>query len=138
MSGLSPSEWAAVAFFVVVLPIAYTQLPKIWRHQTTFYDRPQWWWVWGDALWRAFARIVPISIFAMSAATLALLASAVSVPSVATWLAFVAVFLAGLAAAITLFNQPKFLVPPHLRQEPGALEEWYRALRRRLGPRRDS
>ena len=32
-----------------------------------------------------------------------------------------------LAFPITFFNRPRFLVPPHQRDEPGAVEEWRRA-----------
>ena len=32
-----------------------------------------------------------------------------------------------LAFPITFFNRPRFLVPPHQRDEPGAIEEWRRA-----------
>ena len=32
-----------------------------------------------------------------------------------------------LALPITYFNRPRFLVPPHQRDDPGALAEWRRA-----------
>ena len=32
-----------------------------------------------------------------------------------------------LALPITFFNRPRFLVPPHQRDDPGALAEWRRA-----------
>jgi hypothetical protein len=35
-----------------------------------------------------------------------------------------AALLAVLAATITFFNRPRFLVPPHLRHQPGAIAEW--------------
>jgi len=34
-----------------------------------------------------------------------------------------------LALPITFFNRPRFLVPPHQRDEPGAVAEWRRARR---------
>jgi hypothetical protein len=36
-----------------------------------------------------------------------------------------------LAFPITFFSRPKFLVPPHQREEPGALAEWRRDRARR-------
>ena len=36
-----------------------------------------------------------------------------------------------LALPITFFNRPRFLVPPHQRDEPGALAEWRTARARR-------
>ena len=36
-----------------------------------------------------------------------------------------------LGVPLIFFNRPRTLVPPHQRGEPGALEEWRRARRRR-------
>ncbi len=38
-------------------------------------------------------------------------------------------------ATVILFNRPKFIVPRHLRLQPGAVQEWFRAIRRGRGSR---
>lgn len=37
-------------------------------------------------------------------------------------------------AAIVLFNRPRTLVPPYLRDQPGAVAEWLGTWRRRRKP----
>jgi len=45
-------------------------------------------------------------------------------PALALFILWGLLFL--VAIMVLLFNRPKFVVPPHLRDQPGALREWRR------------
>jgi hypothetical protein len=112
--------------------------PKIWTAKATG-PRPEDTrrrWSFRDARQQAYARGLPVGILALTALVLSMAAvlvedatsgtlSAVARRS-ALWafIAFVAFTLA--AGSITLFNCPKFLVPPAARDEPGAIALWWR------------
>ncbi len=106
-------------------------LPSIWRGERRGVDGPQPWWPYGDSAWRHFFRTMPLGI--VGSWLIALLALAAPFlprqPSespawvlllMVMWLLiFLLVVL--LAASIWLWNRPAFLVPPYLREQPGAL-----------------
>jgi hypothetical protein len=105
---------------------------KVWRGESGLDgNAPPEWWFLGDATWRGVARAyiatVPFLLLMLAGAGIAELGGSedggMAVVSVA--------FAAGIVvhAAIVLFNRPRAFVPPHLRNEPGALAE--RRLRRR-------
>ena len=84
-------------------------------------------WPWGDAMWRSAYR----SLVVLGIASL-LMSILVAVPNDAqgifeaieeasAWgiLGCVAVF-----AFVALWNKPRILVPPRLRDEPGELQRW--------------
>lgn len=85
-------------------------------------------WPYGAALWRGLTRIHLLGIIAMPVGALMLLfdqgfdGQAAAVLATAFAVALVAVVVAGWS--VILLNRPTFLVPPHLRQQPGALREW--------------
>ena len=127
-------------FLTVLGVLALPQLGRLWRHQTTFYDGTPGWWSYGKPVWRGWVRALPMLA---SVAYLGLLIAAylgfVSpffhlsrqadlVVIVIFLISFIGAFL--LALTIFLFNFPRLAVPPHLRNQPGALEEWLRQRRR--------
>jgi hypothetical protein len=121
-------------FLSVLGVLALPQLGRLWRHQTTFYDGTPGWWSYGKPVWRGWVRALPMLA---SVAYLGLLIAAylgfVSpffhlsrqadlVVIVIFLISFLGAFL--LALTIFLFNFPRLAVPPHLRNQPGALEKW--------------
>ena len=120
---------------VVFVPLSTRGAMRLWRNETRIYDGTPAWWLWGDTLWRAYVRtlsalgltfaidlvlIVGLLWGPDSTATILVL----GIPLLAT-MAIAAV----LAVGIALFNRPRAAVPPHLRHEGGAVDEW-RARRR--------
>ena len=121
--------------------LALPQLPKIWFHRTSFYDRAPGWWGWGEAGWQGWLRSTPVLASLAYAGLLmgiyiGILSPALHLPRtvdlVAIWL-FLAVFFGGLLLACTIFvaNFPAFLVPPHLRSQEGMLKTWLSGRRTR-------
>ncbi len=131
---VSPHDWAVVAVSTAIAAFASAQIPKIWRNQTIFGDRSPGWWLWGDALWRGWRRAFIAGIIAGWILILigltgdVLTATGLIAPPAPLWFTVPALVLffgaVGLTVSIMLFNWPKFLVPPDLRREPGATQEW--------------
>jgi hypothetical protein len=92
-----------------------------------------------DARQEAYARSLPLAILALTALVLSMAAVVVQQATSGTlsdgaggfglwaFIAFVACTL--LAVSVTLFNVPKFVVPPATRDELGAVELWWRSRR---------
>jgi hypothetical protein len=121
------------------LALASVGLVRLWRREVFSADMPSWW-PYGGALWRGYVRAMPvgsISFLVLMAGLLIL----IFVPTeggccgfaVPNW--FVFPFLIsffgtlGLALSVILFNRPRFIVPPHLRSQVGAISEWLRSRR---------
>jgi len=118
-------------------------LPRVWHHEWTHLDRTPYSWRWGDAAWRGYVRALPASImgFGVLSATVPLLMLFPEDPQgpfvrpywfILLSQGMLIVPLLSMGTAI-LFNQPKFIVPPHLRAQPGMLAEWAAAWRARRG-----
>lgn len=123
--------------------IALWQVPKIWRMKADI-QRPEAtkkWWPFSEALREGFLRGLPVGILAGTALTASMALTAVEeatrgstsrVAAEAAWIAFL-VFVALLLIdlSVTLFNRPKFVVPPATRDEPGAIALWWRSRKHR-------
>jgi hypothetical protein len=82
------------------------------------------WWVWGESWWRGYRATIGIG-----AAAVAVIAAATLLPSLLlVWFAAV-VALFTLMLTLFLFNWPKYLVPPALREGRGILGDWLAARR---------
>lgn len=125
-------EWWAVALGVAFLGVAsVVSVPRYWKGDTGYLRRehPPSIWPFGVAAWKGFVRASPAFLTMMLVAAIAFLIPAlflgtrVSTP----WRVYGLLVLAYLAlvvavtVSITLFNRPRFLVPPPWRDEPGAL-----------------
>jgi len=98
------------------------------------------WWLSGEALRRAFIRGMPLAVVGCWALLVAWTASMIEHRRTTTGGASAKVVLGALAllgligllhVSVTLFNRPKWAVPPPYRHEPGAITFWARSLRRR-------
>ncbi len=120
------------AFMTLFFLVAMRQVPRIWRHETTYYDEMQAWWLWGEALWRALTRCMAFGVtvgFTMSAwGLLAAFSLDLNRDVAPLWWGIPAGAILALGASllttITLFNWPKRAVPPHMRDQPGTIVEW--------------
>jgi hypothetical protein len=112
-------------------------LPKLWRSQADIQkeEATARWWPFSEAFRAGFLRSIPAAIFACLMLELGLIAGFfekyltgdgsrfAGQLTVYFGTAFVVMVLVDLS--VTLFNQPKFIVPPDSRQEPGALALWW-------------
>lgn len=129
----------AGAAFVVLLAVAgIPEHVRFWRGESPRARRriPPSWWPWSPALWRGNVR--SSSVLAVGAVPM--LGSAVLLLAVhdlgwpappGEWVWYPLLRLTLIAAwilvpllgvSVVLFNRPKAVVPPHLRDEPGLLE----------------
>ena len=124
---------ALLIFSVLFIGIIYALVaPKVWRGESGLDgDVPPEWWFLGDATWRGVARAyiatAPFVLVVFAAAIFAEFGDNDTGMAIAA----IALLMGALVhAGIVLFNRPRALVPPHLRDEPGALAA-RRARRRR-------
>lgn len=95
----------------------------------TRYNHVPGWWLWGGPLWRGFVRGMPVGIAGWWCPIIAyiaiLLANRDLIPKdVPLFPASLAGLCFILCVLISLYNWPTILVPPHLRPQYGAFEEW--------------
>ncbi len=126
----------SVAIYVVLVAGYLFVIGRIWRGRSE-YDpsQPPAWWPFSDPLWRGVARAFPVQ----GGCVLLLIGGGIAADLIGEGsqgydvamsvglVGLLGIFL--LALPITFFNRPRFLVPPHQRDEPGALAEWRRARR---------
>lgn len=128
---MSPKETAVLIIGSLGVLLAAVRFPKRWRGQAREQaEDPPAWWAFGNSAWRALSRTdMPALLFLTAAlAFYALEASASSERGAATTVTqLVLGVLAGagmvLWLSIVLYNRPRALVPPDLRNEPGLLEQ---------------
>jgi hypothetical protein len=126
----------SIIVFVAMLGLFALAITRIWQGRSELdAGSPPGWWPFSDALWRGVARAFPVQ----AACVILLIGGGIGADLAgkdsAGYAIGMTVGLAGLlgifllALPITFFNRPRFLVPPHQRDEPGALAEWRRARR---------
>jgi hypothetical protein len=125
-----------VALFAVLVAGYLFVIARVWQGRSE-YDpsAPPAWWPFSLPLWRGVARAFPVQ----GACVLLLIGGGIGADLAGKdssgYDVGMTIGLAGLlglfllALPITFFNRPRFLVPPHQRDEPGALEEWRSARR---------
>jgi uncharacterized membrane protein YhdT len=118
----------ALTFLVLaaVLTVASLYLPRLWRHQSAFWDRPRSWWPYDRESWPRFVRLAPLAIafgwLLLVAGIVGALLPAREDQLDLVWpiwfsVGATALPLVFLALAISIFRagRPRFIVPPHLR-----------------------
>jgi hypothetical protein len=123
--------WRVIGLIVlaVIVLLGTSFIPRYWSHPVEYRPpRPEWWFF-GDAVWRGFLRSLPAAVIGawfLILATFGIVLSNRKIidESVPVWLGLGFFLFGVLAITIALFNWPKFLVPPSLRDEPGAVQEW--------------
>jgi hypothetical protein len=116
---------------LVFVPLCVRGVRAMWRGPVRLFAEPFPWWVWGAPLWRAYVRgmvavgtTFVVDLLAVMVLIWAPDADAVLVAAVSVLVLSLAVgFL--LMLTVALFNRPRAVVPPYLRDQPGALAEWF-------------
>jgi hypothetical protein len=132
-----PDTFVAFVVLAAGLTFGTVFLKRYWSQQDSEIDRPPPAWLFGGDAWRTARRIMPISIVGgwllIAAGVLMLTTPSGQRTPLAAPLAAALLITFILIGTIWMWNQPKFLVPPHLRNAPGILTGVLRA-RRRRGP----
>lgn len=139
MKPMKPWEWipfsVGVAFVVLGLFVAR----RGWQNRLPmpYGDKAPPGYIFSDPVWRGNVRSGPIAVVGCLTGVLAVIAlllspsfpglRLVAIVLLATVFTTAMVFL----LTVTFFNWPKFVVPRHLRGQPGAVQEWSEERRRR-------
>jgi hypothetical protein len=141
-------DWRAWVGLLLLVPIAgfgLVRMRQIWSGEDLSMQElgTSQWWPLGAALRRGFIRGIAVGVVTCAALVLCLVfvgiaehtsgsvSSAANSAGIAALLVIVVLILVN--ASITLFNRPRFAVPPPLRDEPGALALWWRGRHHRAG-----
>jgi hypothetical protein len=136
----------ALTLLLLLMFGASLRLLNIWRNSQMserIFKRMRSWWLWGDPLLRGWVRALAVGLIGgwlLVASTIAaaLLATETVTSSVGfgfLTLLVIGLFVSlGMVGTIMLFNRPRFAVPPHLRDQPGAVAEWRASGSRRRRP----
>ncbi len=115
---------AATIFAILFLLFLYVAAGRrVWHGESGLQPgvEPEWWPLSAEA-WHGVARswlaTGPFLILAFGGYLVHLLTGADGAAALVTAIGFFGVF--AMMASITLFNRPRFLVPPHRRSEPGS------------------
>ena len=139
---VSPFRWFVLAAACAIVILGFATVPRQWRGEgRSSPTEPVAWWPWGGPLYRGFMRVGVFSGFC-SAFVLLVVVAGLLTPERETgpfarplWFVIPALGGMGLGAvvwlAIVLINRPRAFVPPHLRDQPGALHEWLASRSRR-------
>ena len=127
-----------IVVFVAILVLFALAITRIWQGRSELdTDSPPPWWPFSVPLWRGVARAFPVQ----AACVILLIGGGIGANLLGEdsagydigmsigLVGLLGIFL--LALPITFFNRPRFLVPPHQRDEPGAVAEWRAARARR-------
>lgn len=105
-----------------------SQMRRLWRNEPTKYDAQPEAWRGGSALWQAYRRTIPLLVLLAFPVIGGGLVMGIAggpgnpVGEVArVVLVGASMLVLMLIPMVTAFNRPGFLVPPHLRNEPGLL-----------------
>ncbi len=140
MSDFTLRDWFSVGFGVMIGAMTLFGWRRYWRHEIAVFDRPAQWFPWGDAVWRGMVRTFPsvgAIVFGWTLAFVALkLGPAANWPAavgLAYWALALLLYVPGFVLFFTVafLSWPMFLIPPHLRHQPGIFAEWGADLRRR-------
>jgi hypothetical protein len=129
---------AAAIFYLVVGTIG---VRRLWRRESAIWDSKPVWFLYGHTTFRGYVRAMyPLGTAGLVA--FAWLLYAIWGPEDVYAQAFVlvpmlALVAVGLLLALTaaLFNRPKRIVPPHLRDQPGMIAEWVEKARAKRAAR---
>ncbi len=138
---MKPLDWLAAGVLAAAAVIGVFQLPKFWRNEQqvyrTLHEKFHSFWPLGEGLWHGYIRALPIGLLGLILAVLSFLALALgrSVPLLAPLGFFLFFPLFALTmligVGVVFLNWPKFVVAPHLRSQPGAVQEWYETWQQR-------
>ncbi len=118
---------AALVVFMVV--VGSVSLPRYWRGDPRAIDAPETWGLMTPGMWRGTKRSMLVMaptitvIFGLASVFFSLRTNSPTYTVLVEIGVIVMVVGFSLWATITLFNRPRFLVPPVMRADPGLLAE---------------
>lgn len=138
MQGL---DWFMFAVSVAIGLYLAIFLPKVtrmmWRGEHKWMCEPMpSWWLWGGPLWHGVVRAAvlqgPAALAVIGTLVLGVFVGESSplAPLAYALLGFASVIMFLLVPPVVLLARPRFLIPPPLRSQPGALKEWIDRLSR--------
>lgn len=120
-----PLLWWTLLFASMTVPLVFVVWPRMWRGQFQYaeFDSVPSSWPFGRMGWHAFVRAWFVGTTLVP--TTVLWAFFFAWPSyILAWSALASfVGWSLLVLAVMLFNRPSFVIPPHLRAEPGLVAE---------------
>lgn len=121
-------DWGLFIATLAFAALSLWVMPRVWRNDSRFTDRldqPPPRWPYSMAVWRGVVRSGPLGGFFFLALALFLAADRTLGESPVTeafaWIGVVVLVLFG---CVVLYNEPKQIVPPYLRHQPGLIAEW--------------
>jgi hypothetical protein len=100
----------------------------LWRNASPMHpDRVAPWWPYGAISWRALLRVNTLAsamMLALAITAIVLSIEGKTAQAVGGGLSLFTIALLVPCLSVVFFNRPRFLVPPHLRHQPGAFAEW--------------
>jgi hypothetical protein len=122
---MTSKEVAVVAIGILGAVLLWVRMPAIWRGDLSGDPPPHWHW---PRLWRATVRTYPVLAVILPALVVGYAINRSGVSSAvldAVLVAAYGVAIVGsvLYATVVLVNEPKRLVAPPLRDQPGLIEE---------------
>ena len=118
-------DWALL-LGAIGFAIAFVwMLPRVWRADPPDSDQPPDYWPYSLALWRGVVRLEATGgLFFVVAALFLTADRALGESPVKDALAWGGLVVLVLGGCVVLFNEPKRMVPPRLRHQPGLIAEW--------------
>jgi hypothetical protein len=129
---MGTSDWIAVGICIALLPAWAAIIGSVWHdRRPDLRAEPPEAWPFGGAVWRAGIRMIPAAgptIFCAVPVMVLEGSEPGGALAVVAAVAFGGPAVVGLLlmTSIAFFNSPKLLVAPHLRSQPGLLDEWFR------------
>lgn len=127
-----------IVVFAAILVLFGLASTRVWQGRSELNaGSPPSWWPFSDALWRGVIRAFPVQAACFTLLVGGGIGADLAGKDSQGYDVGMSIGLVGLlgilllALPITFFNRPRFLVPPHQRDEPGAVAEWRAARARR-------
>jgi hypothetical protein len=127
---MSVLEWVVVAGLVLLGVSGTAILPRMWRDRwTRLPEEPPDTWPYGHVMWRGFVRAAPIGgpvalIFAATVVSETIVFAEPLEGGLDILVHILAPLVLLVLSTVILLNWPKWILPPHLRNEPGAIRGW--------------
>lgn len=143
---MSLIDWLFFSLALAAGLAGLVRLPGYWAGRWAQPDKAEPWWPWGEPLWHAWRRCLPMGVFGWLDGWVVFLMVRLGPedPDKAPpqWglapLVLVLLLCVLAAVSVSLWNRPKWCIAPRYRSEPGAIKEWLEvrrcARRRRAEP----
>jgi hypothetical protein len=126
---MSPLGWIVFLGFGVLIAAAARGLVAFWRGESRVWEHRPAWWPWGELVFRAWVRMMALGVATLALLDIIFLFSELGAyegDGAEFWLAAIPLFLLLtvwiLCTTVAFYNRPRWVVPPHLRDDPGIVQ----------------